>query len=111
MVESLVHELQVAGFMVKATTGVHSIDAQCMITRAKTLVLSMVLTFSQIAALLANSTALAVHYPTSTLSNPPVTLKVGLWWYHLVNQNHSAISEYDVEHDRISVTSARLLNL
>lgn len=88
-------------------TGVDQYDAFCTLTRAKTLVLSYVSSFSQMAALLSiHGDNVDVHYPLTTLDGPKVTLAVPSWRYHLVNATKDGIQEWNVGFERIQTVLA-----
>jgi len=88
-------------------TGIDQYDAFCTLTRAKTLVLSYVSSYSQMAALLnIHRDEVEVHYPLTTLDGPEVTLAVPGWHYHLVNQTLDGIQEWDVGYERIRTKMA-----
>lgn len=81
-------------------TGEDNIDAFCILSSAKSLfIASTSSTFSQMAALLAEqkNEGVQVHYPTHTLDNPPVTLNVSSWKYHLTNTEQNGIAEFDAK--------------
>ena len=106
-VESDIVKALVKEFNASVRTGNDNIDAFCLLSRARgMMVLSTTSTFGQMAALLAQgeNRNLQVHYPTHTLRYPKVTLKVPGWKYHLANQ--SQIVEYDVDHERLKVSQA-----
>jgi len=100
----------VSPFVIQATssgsvtivTGIDQYDAFCTLTRAKTLILSYVSSFSQMAALLnSHYEDVEVHYPLTTLYEPEVTLQVPGWKYHLVKESKDAIEEWDVGYERV----------
>jgi len=110
IVKDLVKELGA-----KVHTGDDNIDAFCILARARVHIPTTSSSFSQLAALLAdsyvkdtygNSTQIEVHYPTHTLDFPMVTLKVPSWKYHLTNEDCTGISEFDVDHSELSVSQA-----
>lgn len=78
-------------------------DAFCTLTRAKTLILSTISSYSQMAALLNHhgQDDVVVHYPILQLEKPKVTLKVPQWHYHLINDTKDGIQEWDVTYKRI----------
>lgn len=81
-------------------------DAFCTLMRAKTLLLSMTSTYSQMAGVLAGPST-EVHYPVTRLDRPTVTISVPWWKYHLVEESSKeSISEFDVEHERLTVDMA-----
>jgi hypothetical protein len=92
---------------VTIVTGVDQYDAFCTLTRAKTLVLSYVSSFSQMAALLNNNHGdVKVHYPLTTLDEPEVTLAVPGWKYHLVNEALDGIKKWNVGYEKIKTKMA-----
>lgn len=98
---------QAASGNVTIVTGIDQYDAFCTLTRAKTLVLSYVSTFSQMAALLnTHDDNVQVHYPLPTLKKPQVTLAVPGWRYHFVNGALDGIQEWDVRYERITPAMA-----
>lgn len=100
----LVQDL-VKGFGAIVQTGEDDIDAFCILSSAKSLfIASTSSTFSQMAALLAaqKNERVQVHYPTHTLDNPPATLYVTSWKYHLTNAQHNGVAEFDVDIQRFS---------
>jgi hypothetical protein len=110
IVQDLVKE-----FNAKVHTGTDNIDAFCILARARIHIPTTSSSFSQMAALLAesnikdrygNTSHVEVHYPTHTLDYPMVTLKVPGWKYHLTNEECTEILEFDVDHSRLSVTQA-----
>lgn len=85
---------------VEIIPGVDQYDAFCTLTRAKTLVLSYISSFSQMAALLSNASE--VHYPIPTLDKPRVTLAVPGWKYHLVKEETlDSIAQFNVGYENI----------
>ena len=110
LVQDLVKE-----FNAQVHTGTDNIDAFCILARARIHIPSTSSSFSQMAALLAqsnvkkiygNDTFVEVHYPTHTLDRPMVTLKVPGWKYHLTNSNNNGVKDFDVDHSRLSVEQA-----
>ena len=91
---------------VTIVTGVDQYDAFCTLTRAKTLVLSYVSSFSQMAALLNKHEDVKVHYPLTTLDEPEVTLAVPGWKYHLVNESLDGIEKWNVGYEKIKTKMA-----
>jgi len=91
----------------KVRTGADNTDALCLLSQTRgALILSTSSSFSEMGALLAESknVNVQVHYPTHTLHNPAVTIKVPSWKYHLVNQTQ--VLDFDVAHERLKVTQA-----
>lgn len=81
-------------------------DAFCTLTRAKILLLTSASTFSQMAAYLADPSAI-VHYPLVTLQRPKVTLSAPGWKYHLVDAHAlDRVTEFDVGRDKIRFKAA-----
>lgn len=110
IVQDLVRELGA-----KVHTGIDNIDAFCILARARIHIPTTSSSFSQMAALLAESntketygsdTQVEVHYPTHTLEYPMVTLKVPSWKYHLTNDECTGILEFDVDQSRLLVEQA-----
>jgi hypothetical protein len=92
---------------VTIVTGVDQYDAFCTLMRAKTLILSYVSSYSQMAALLnTHGDDVRVHYPLPTLKEPKVTLAVPGWKYHLVNATMDGIEQWDVGYEQITPTMA-----
>ena len=88
-------------------TGEDQYDALCILSRAKTLLLSSASTFSQMGALLAGPAA-DVHYPMRVLEKPGTTISVPHFKYHLVdaqNRNTTKVSRFDVPHEEIEFVS------
>ena len=84
-------------------TGEDQYDALCILSRAKTLLLSSASTFSQMGALLAGPAA-DVHYPMRVLEQPRTTISMPHFKYHLVdaqNRNTTKVSRFDVPHEEI----------
>lgn len=110
IVQDLVEE-----FDAKVHTGTDNIDAFCILARARIHIPTTSSSFSEMAALLAesnvkerygNDTQVEVHYPTHTLEYPMVTLKVPNWKYHLTDEECTGIKEFDVDQARLLVTQA-----
>ena len=109
VVQDLVKE-----FKAQVHTGTDNIDAFCILARARIHIPTTSSSFSQMAALLAESHIketysdqhVEVHYPTHTLNYPMVTLKVPGWKYHLTNDDCTGIEEFDVDQTRLEVTQA-----
>lgn len=92
---------------VTIVTGIDQYDAFCTLTRAKTLILSYVSSYSQMAALLnKHGDEVKVHYPLTTLDEPEVTLAVPGWKYHLVKESLDGIDQWDVGYDKIKTKMA-----
>lgn len=91
---------------VTIVTGIDQYDAFCTLTRAKTLVLSYVSSFSQMAALLNKHGDVKVHYPLTTLDEPEVTLAVPGWKYHLVKESLDGIKKWNVGYEKIKTVMA-----
>lgn len=92
---------------VTIVTGIDQYDAFCTLTRAKTLILSYVSSYSQMAALLnKHGDEVEVHYPLATLDKPEVTLAVPGWKYHLVKESLDGIKQWNMEYDKIHTKMA-----
>lgn len=83
--------------------GKDAYDALCILTRAKTLILTSASTFSQMGGFL--SKAQQIHYPVRTLQIPATTIHVPGWKYHLAKEKTGVshqVQEFDVDHERIN---------
>jgi hypothetical protein len=83
-------------------TGVDEYHAFCILRRAKILIASMSITFSQMVGLLADPDAV-LHYPTHTLNKPMVTLKVPTWKYHLGDESMDKIKKFDIDQQDLTL--------
>ncbi|KAL9185302.1 hypothetical protein ACHAXT_003079 [Thalassiosira profunda] len=89
--------------------GENNIDGWCILRSARGMIIpSTSSSFSELAALLAGheNDNVQVHYPTHTLRNPMVTLKIPSWKYHLTNRNNTGVAVFDVDHERLKVDQA-----
>ena len=90
----------------KIITGQDQYDALCILSRAKTVLLTTASTFSQIGALLGDSLSdVDVHYPIRTLMRPHVTISWPNFKYHLFDdgdKNVSKVTRFNVPHEEIT---------